>query len=58
MIKGFKKGDRVKRIATGELGTVRMQFIDGMVSLILDDGRPAELSNSSLKKIEWGRYEV
>lgn len=47
----FKRGDRVVRIETGKVGTVQMQFMDGYVSLTFDDGTPAELDASSLKKI-------
>lgn len=45
-------GTRVVRTETGEQGTVEGQFIDGYVSLSFDDGRPAELSASSLRPIE------
>lgn len=51
-MKAFTHGDRVIRIETGDVGTVRTQFIDGYVSLDFDDGRPAELAPSSLEKIE------
>lgn len=47
----FSKGARVRRLETGETGTVRAQFIDGYVSLTFDDGRPAELDSSSLEEI-------
>lgn len=47
----FEPGTRVIRPETGELGTVREQFIDGYVSLDFDDGRPAELVASSLKPL-------
>ena len=48
----FKKGDRVRWIETGEKGIVSSLFIDGYVSLTLDDGSPAELDSESLEKIE------
>lgn len=48
----FKRGTRVVRIETGEKGVVRQQFIDGYVSLTFDDGRPAELPSTSLRKIK------
>jgi len=51
----FQKGDRVIRIETGEIGTVRRQFVDGYVSLTFDNGRPAELDSSSLKKVKTSR---
>jgi len=48
----FEKGDRVKRIDTGDPGTVRRQFEDGYVSLDLDSGRPAQLDAASLTRID------
>jgi hypothetical protein len=48
----FEKGDRVKRIDTGDVGTVRRQFEDGYVSLDLDSGRPAQLDAASLTRID------
>lgn len=48
----LEPGTRVMRIETGETGTVEEQFIDGYVALSFDDGRPAELSASSLRPIE------
>ena len=50
-MKTFTKGTRVRRLETGETGTVRLQFIDGYVSLTFDDGSPAELDSSSLVEI-------
>lgn len=50
-MKTFKLGARVRRTETGERGTVRHQFVDGYVSLVFDDGRPAELAATSLKEI-------
>ncbi|MBI5168200.1 MAG: hypothetical protein HZA61_01805 [Candidatus Eisenbacteria bacterium] len=47
----LKPGTRVVRLETGEQGTVEEQFIDGYVALTFDDGRPAELSASSLRPI-------
>lgn len=47
----FKQGDRVIRLETGQTGTVCMQFIDGYVSLMFDNGTPAELRVESLKRI-------
>ncbi len=48
----FQKGDRVVYLETGEMGTVNRQFSDGEVSLIFDDGSPAGLQATSLKKID------
>ncbi len=45
----FKRGDRVVRVETGQVGTVRRQFDDGYVTLDYDDGRLAELPDSTLK---------
>lgn len=47
----FESGTRVRRTETGEIGTVSEQFIDGYVSLVFDDGRPAELAASSPEEI-------
>jgi len=46
-MKIFRPGTKVIRIETGERGIVREQFIDGYVSLMMDDG-PAELDSESL----------
>lgn len=54
----FRRGDRVVWVETGEKGTVQSQFIDGYVSLWLDDGSPAELCASSLKKVESSRHKA
>jgi hypothetical protein len=50
-MKPFESGTRVRRTETGEIGTVSEQFIDGYVSLVFDDGRPAELLASSLEAL-------
>ena len=47
----FQPGDRVVWVETGEKGTVHTQFSDGEVSLTLDDGCPAQLPNSALRKL-------
>ena len=49
VVRHFNKGDRVVWTDTGREGTVRLQFTDGNVSLILDDGSPAELEAGSLQ---------
>ena len=53
----FKPGDRVIRTETGETGTVRLQFMDGYVSLDLDDGGSAELDSYSLQPIRNGESQ-
>lgn len=47
----LQQGDRVVRTETGQVGTVRVQFIDGYVSLDLDDGHSAELDRASLTEL-------
>ncbi|MDE2001585.1 MAG: hypothetical protein KGI60_03430 [Patescibacteria group bacterium] len=50
----FYKGDRVKRLETGQKGIVDKQFMDGEVSVVFDGGQPAVLQATSLEKIEDG----
>lgn len=50
-VKTFKRDERVLRKETGEKGVVRHQFMDGYVALTFDDGRLAELADSSLKRL-------
>ena len=47
----FQKGDRVVYLETGKKGTVNKQISDGEVSFIFDDGSPACLHATSLRKI-------
>ena len=48
----LESGTRVERIETGEVGTVRAQFLDGYVSVRFDNGRSAQLERASLKEID------
>lgn len=50
--KPFQRGDRVVWPETGKTGTVRVQFSDGYVSLMFDNGCPAELEAVSLRKMD------
>lgn len=45
----MRKDDRVEWIETGKRGTVKCVYIDGYVSLMFDDGCPAELCKESLR---------
>lgn len=49
-MKTFKVGNRVIWSETRKVGTVRHQFLDGYVSIIFDDGGPAQLPASSLAR--------
>lgn len=48
----FEQGARVVLTETGKVGTVRRQFIDGYVSLKLDDGSPVQIDASGLEPHE------
>lgn len=48
-MKTFESGEKVVWTETGRSGTVEKQFLDGYVSLMFEDGHPAELPASQLQ---------